>query len=98
MKTKKINESKKDKIIEIVAKTIQGILVFLMVAAFVFFVFVCVSSWFKPDEEKTIPTCPKQYDAPKVADTVKNDWVKDPGVCIERRIVYEQMINEKLAR
>lgn len=94
MKTRKINESKKDKIIEVVAKTIQGIIFFLLISAFVFFVFVCVSSWFQPDEEKKTPILQKQYDAPKVADTVKNDWVKDPGVCIERRIVYDQILKD----
>ena len=38
------------------------------------------------------------YDPPVVADSTKHDWVKDDGVCIERRIVYDQMLNEKLSR
>ena len=38
------------------------------------------------------------YTKPEIADSTKHDWVKDDGVCIERRIVYDQMLNEKLAR
>lgn len=35
-----------------------------------------------------------QYEKPIVADTVKNDWVKDEDICIEKRIVYDQMLHE----
>jgi len=35
-----------------------------------------------------------EYEKPIVADTVKNDWVKDPDICIERRIVYDQMLED----
>jgi hypothetical protein len=35
-----------------------------------------------------------EYDCPIVADTVKNDWVKNPDICIEKRLVYEQMLND----
>lgn len=38
------------------------------------------------------------YTKPEIADSTKHDWVKDENVCIERRLVYEQMLNEKLAR
>lgn len=38
------------------------------------------------------------YIKPEIADSTKHDWVKDSEVCIERRIVYDQMLNEKLAR
>lgn len=34
------------------------------------------------------------YECPIVADTVKNDWVKDENICIEKRIVYDQMLND----
>ena len=36
-----------------------------------------------------------KYECPVVADTVKNDWVKDENVCIERRIVYDQMLRDE---
>ena len=38
------------------------------------------------------------YTKPEISDSTKHDWVKDDEVCIERRIVYDQMLNEKLAR
>ena len=38
------------------------------------------------------------YTKPEIADSTKHDWVKDENVCIERRLVYDQMLNEKLAR
>ena len=38
------------------------------------------------------------YINPEIADSTKHDWVKDENVCIERRIVYDQMLNERLAR
>ena len=38
------------------------------------------------------------YTKIEVADTVKHDWFKDENVCIERRIVYDQMLNDGLYR
>jgi hypothetical protein len=35
-----------------------------------------------------------EYECPIVADTVKHDWVKNENICIEKRLVYEQMIND----
>lgn len=52
----------------------------------------CTNKLEKPKTEK------QTYTKPEIADSTKHDWVKDDGVCIERRIVYDQMLNEKLAR
>jgi hypothetical protein len=35
-----------------------------------------------------------EYECPIVADTVKHDWVKNENICIEKRLVYEQMLND----
>ena len=45
-------------------------------------------------EFKTDTVLIGNYDKPIVADTVKHDWVKDENICIEKRLVYEQMIND----
>ena len=38
------------------------------------------------------------YTKPEIADSTKHDWVNDDRVSVKRRIVYDQMLNEKLAR
>jgi hypothetical protein len=35
-----------------------------------------------------------EYECPIVADTVKNDWVRDENICIEKRLVYDQMLED----
>jgi len=35
-----------------------------------------------------------EYECPIVADTVKNDFAKDSTIGWEKRLVYEQMIND----
>lgn len=35
-----------------------------------------------------------EYECPIVADTVKHDWVKNPDICIEKRLVYDQMLKD----
>lgn len=44
------------------------------------------------------PETPKkdvvEYECPIVADTVKNDWAKDSTIRMEKRLVYEQMLND----
>lgn len=51
----------------------------------------------QPKQNLRVPYNPL-YTKPEIADSTKHDWVKDENVCIERRLVYEQMLNEKLAR
>lgn len=92
MKIKKIN----DKTIEAIAKGVQFIIGFALIVAVVFFVLI-VSRCILFDCEKTevpIKTEVPTYDPPKVADTVKNDWVKDPNICVEKRIILEQILND----
>jgi len=45
-------------------------------------------------EFKTDTVLIGNYDKPIVADTVKHDWVRNENICIEKRLVYEQMIND----
>lgn len=92
MKIKKIN----DKTIEAIAKGIRFVLGFVLIVAVVFFVLI-VSRCLLFDCEKTetpIKTEVPTYNPPKVADTVKNDWVKDPNICVEKRIILEQILND----
>lgn len=91
MKIKKIN----DKTIEAIAKGIRFVLGFALIVAVVFFLFAMFKALFQNEKTETpikkeVPT----YDPPKVADTVKNDWVKDPNICIEKRIILEQILND----
>lgn len=51
----------------------------------------------QPKPNLRVPYNP-MYTKPEIADLTKHDWVKDSEVCIERRIVYDQILNEKLAR
>jgi hypothetical protein len=56
---------------------------------------ITMTIYFKQCEEpKTQPTKVVEYECPIVADTVKNDWVKDSEICIEKRIVYDQMLED----
>lgn len=92
MKIKKINY----KTIEAIAKGIRFVLGFFLIVAVVFFLLMvarCMFSNCKKTENPIKKEVPK-YDPPKVADTVKNDWVKDPGICIEKRIILEQILND----
>ena len=51
----------------------------------------------KPKANLRVPYNPT-YTKIEVADSTKHDWVKDENVCIERRIVYDQMLNDGLYR
>lgn len=89
-------EKQKEETIEAIAKGIRFVLGFALIVAVVFFV-LKVSRCILFDCEKTetpIKTEVPTYDPPKVADTVKNDWVKDPDICIEKRIILEQILND----
>lgn len=91
MKIKKIN----DKTIEAIAKGIRFVLGFALIVAAVFFLFEMLKALFQNEKTETpIKTEVPTYDPPKVADTVKNDWVKDPNICIEKRIILEQILND----
>ncbi len=51
----------------------------------------------KPKANLRVPYNPL-YTNPEIADSTKHDWVKDENVCIKRRIVYDQMLNDGLYR
>jgi len=57
----------------------------------------CTTKLDEPKQNLRVPYNPT-YTKPEIADSTKHDWKNDDGVCIERRIVYDQMLNEKLAR
>lgn len=76
-------------------KTSAKIAIFIMICTLAFPWWVVTRDESKPI--KKVPYVPS-YTKPEIADSTKHDWVKDENVCIERRIVYDQMLNEKLAR
>ena len=72
-------------------KSIQFFLVLIMVG--MIFLLLYFSQCEEP--KKQVPSITEcEYECPVVADTVKNDWVKDDGICIEKRIVYDQMLKD----
>lgn len=88
-------EKQKEETIEAIAKGIRFVLGFALIVAVVFFLFAMFKALFKNEKTETpIKTEVPTYDPPKVADTVKNDWVKDPNICIEKRIILEQILND----
>ena len=56
---------------------------------------IAMTIYFKQCEQpkKQVPQV-VEYECPIVADTVKNDWVRDENICIEKRLVYEQMLDD----
>jgi len=67
---------------------------------FVLFVFLLlIQAWLvRYSQMNKQPETPRkevvEYECPIVADTVKHDWVKNPDICIEKRLVYDQMLKD----
>jgi hypothetical protein len=69
-------------------KSIQFFLALVMIGM------VTLPFYYKCEQPKKQVPKVAEYECPIVADTVKNDWVKDETICIEKRLVYEQMLND----
>jgi hypothetical protein len=69
-------------------KSIQFFLVLVMIGM------ITLPFYYKCEQPKKQVPKVVEYECPIVADTVKNDWAKDENICIEKRLVYDQMLED----
>ena len=82
---------------EIIGASAQLLIAIGFVVGVIFLIGHCTNQWRSETKENPKPQWRKftsDYEKPTVADSIKNDWVKDPDICIEKRIVYDQMLED----
>jgi predicted membrane protein len=66
----------------------------LALAASIMFCVLFYVYFIKTHQKEEKEPIQEYYECPVVADTVKHDWVKNPDICIEKRLVYDQMLDD----
>lgn len=82
---------------EIIGASAQLMIAIGFVVGVIFLIGHCTNQWRSETKENPKHQWRKfssDYEKPIVADTVKNDWVKDPNISIEKRVILEQILND----